>query len=96
MIFGVFRAPRARYGVGCYPGEAEAGQRLHFVAADEAARGIVPRLVLDDACHLRAAVEIHPTRHDGVDRGGRVPHVVAADLSRGVGESLRKFRRSRN
>ena len=33
----VFGAPRARNGVGRYPGEAEAGQGLHLVAAGEAA-----------------------------------------------------------
>jgi hypothetical protein len=30
---------------------------------------------------LRAAVEIHPPRHDGIDRACRVPQVVAAHLA---------------
>ena len=78
---GVLDAPGAWNGVGRYPGEAEAGQGLHLVAAGEAAGRIVPGFVLDDPRHLGAAVEIHPPRHDGIDRAGHVPHVVAAHLA---------------
>jgi len=91
----VFETPSARNGVGRYAGEPEARQGLHLVSAGEAARRIMPRLVLDDPRHLGAAVEIHPPGHDGIDRTRHVPHVVASDLARGVGEPVRELRRLR-
>ncbi len=68
-------------------------QRLQLIAADETARRIVARLVLDDAGHRRAAPHLHRLVEDRVDRAGGVAHVVLADHARGIGEPVGEHRR---
>ena len=91
----VVATPGAGDQVGGEAGKAETRQRLHFVSADEATLGIEPRLVLDDARHLRATLEVHPARHDRVDRPAHVPHEIAAHLTGRVGHPVRILRRRR-
>src|SRR5262245_43192564 len=50
---------------------------------------------LMNSCHLGATVEVHPPGHDGIDRASHMPHVVAADLARGVSEPFGEFCRLR-
>src|SRR5690606_34222041 len=75
-------------------GEAKR-QRLQLVTADEAARRIVPRLVGDDSGHGGATVEMHRLLEDAIDRAGRMPHVVLADLTGRVREAVGEHRRMR-
>ena len=64
-------------------------ERLHVVAADEAAVGVVARLVGDDPRHRLAAVHVHGLVERGVHRSREVAHVVASDLAAGVGQPVR-------
>src|SRR4029077_16231208 len=65
---------------------------LDLVPAYDAAGSTEPGFVLDDPRHLGTPVEIHPTRHDGVDRAGHVPHIVAPHLTGRAREPVREFR----
>ena len=73
-------------------GRAERVQ-LQVVAADEAAPGVVARLVGDDARHRLAAVHPHRLVERGEHRPGDVPHVVPPHLAAGVRQPVREQRR---
>ena len=71
------------------------GDRLHVVAADEAAVGVEPRLVRDDTGHRLAAPHLHRLVELAPHRAGGVAHVVAPHLPGGVREPVRVLGRPR-
>ena len=91
---GELPAPGTGVEEGGHEGQPER-EGLQLVAADEAARGVVMRLVLHDPRHRRPAPHPHGPVEDPVDRTGDVTHVVASDLSRGVRQPVREHRGGR-
>ncbi len=84
--------PGARIEKGGVEGEAER-EGFQLIAADEAACGVVARLVAHDAGHGGAAIHVHRPLERRIDAAGHVPHVVAPDLARAVGEPVGEHRR---
>ena len=90
---GEAAAPGARAEEVGQEGRAE-GVQLHVVAADEAAPGVIARLVGHDARHRLTAVHPHWLVERGEHRPGHVPHVIAPYLAAGVRQPVRKERGS--
>ena len=85
-------SPRAGVQERRHEGHADR-QRLHLVAADETAFGVVLRFVADDAGHGGAAIHVHRLLERRVHAAGHVPHIVAADLPGRVGKAVREHGR---
>ena len=85
--------PPSRIQKGCHERNTQR-QRFEFVTADEPTTGIVASLVTHNAGHGRAAVHVHRLLECRINRPGHMAHVIAADLTRRIGQTVLEHVRS--